>query len=73
MMTSNVGRHGLPVLAYTKTDAASPVDAVLVIRSNKTRTQATLCLSVAYQDSENAPTIVFQYDADNLVPGTLSL
>jgi hypothetical protein len=72
-MTSNVGRHGFPVLAYTKTDAASPVDAVLVLRSNKTRMQATLCLSVALQDSENAPTIVFQYDADNLVTGTLYL
>jgi hypothetical protein len=72
-MTSNVGRHGVPVLAYTNTDATSPVDAVLVLRCNKSRTQATLCLSVALQDSENAPTIVFQYDADNLVPGTLSL
>jgi hypothetical protein len=72
-MTLSISRHGFPVLAYTKTNAASPVDAALVLRSNKTRTQATPCLSAALQDSQNPPTIVFQYDANNLVPGILSL
>jgi hypothetical protein len=72
-MTSKVGRNGIPALVYSPIDAASLVDSLLVFRSNKLRTQATLCLSIALQDSHDAPTIVFQYDADNLVPGTLSL
>jgi hypothetical protein len=73
MTAQNVGKHGIPVLAYTELDATTPMESLLLFRSNKLRTQATLCLSISLQDFETAPTIVLQYDADNLVPGTLFL
>jgi hypothetical protein len=69
-MSSNAGNIGSPVLAYTK-ETASSVDALLLFKSSTSRSQAILCLSVAVQDSDEALPIVFQYDPDKVVSGTI--
>jgi len=64
-MNHIIRKNGIPVLAYSKCDSASPISSSLVIRHNESAAQATLCLQ--------CQTFIFQYDADNLVPGSTSL
>lgn len=73
-MTYDVRNSGIPALAYPH-DALSSVSLSLFIKCNDRRAQMTLCLqtSLALQGFEGEQTVILQYDADQVVPGTISL
>ena len=64
-MTRDTRKSGIAVLAYPQSGAASPVSLSLVFKCNESRAQATLCLQSSHA--------ILQYDADNILPGTVSL
>ncbi|KAF2818445.1 hypothetical protein CC86DRAFT_157593 [Ophiobolus disseminans] len=74
-MTTDVGKRGIPAMAYPAIYTSSPMSLFLVIKHNHRSAQATLCLSspVFLQGLEDAQPFILQYDANNLVPGTISL
>lgn len=74
-MTHLVRKSGIPVLAYPKHNDTSPVPLSLVIICNEHPPQATICLrsSLFIHGFKDAQTFILQYDADNFVPGPLSL
>lgn len=71
----NVGKNGFPVLAYSPSESESPWLCSLLFKSSSTRKQATLLLksSIPVHGFAGEQTFVFQYDADNLVSGTIAL
>lgn len=72
-MTHNVRRGGIPVLAYTASDAASPVLLSLVFKCNESPAQATLSVqtTLPVYGVDDTQTITLQYDADNLASCSL--
>ncbi|KAF2631340.1 hypothetical protein BU25DRAFT_320872, partial [Macroventuria anomochaeta] len=68
-------KRGIPVLAYPTCDTASPVSLSLFFKCNESRAQATLCLqsSLFIHGFDDAQTFILQYDANNLIPGVISL
>jgi hypothetical protein len=74
-MTRNSGKHGVPVMAYPTTSTSSPMSLSLIFKQNERNAQATLSLqtSIFLQGVEDAQPFMLQYDADNIVPGTVSL
>lgn len=77
MTQVTLSKPGFGVFAYVSLQAASPVSLSLKFRYHKSRAQATLCLlqsSSILQGFDGAETfVILQYDAENLVPGTISL
>lgn len=73
-MTYDVRTSGIPALAYPH-DSQSPVSLSLFIKCNDRRAQMTLCLQsqLAVQDIGDKQMVILQYDADHMVPGTISL
>lgn len=73
-MTYDVRNSGIPVLAYS-CDSESPVSLSLFIKCNDRRAQMTLCLQSLHflQGFDDRQTVILQYDADHMVPGTISL
>ncbi|KAJ4332796.1 hypothetical protein N0V95_009571 [Ascochyta clinopodiicola] len=68
--------QGISVLAYSDSDAASPLSSYLLfktktLKQEKSRAQATLCLqSSLYIDGcDDEQVFVLQYDATNIAPG----
>lgn len=74
-MTNNIRKHGFPVLAYSTLEPASPWLCSLLFKHSDKRKQATISLksSISIHGFEDEQIFMFQYDADNLVPGTSSL
>ncbi len=74
-LESRDSRGGFPALAYTRCDDSSPVSSYLVFKLSDSRTQATLLLqsSLFIDGFEAEQTFILQYDADDLVPGKISL
>ncbi|KAF1939364.1 hypothetical protein EJ02DRAFT_258475 [Clathrospora elynae] len=74
-MTRNSGKNGVPVMAYPTTSTSSPISSSLIFKHNKHNAQATLSLqsSIFLQGFDDAQAFMLQYDADNFVPGTISL
>ncbi|KAL5113148.1 hypothetical protein ACEQ8H_008987 [Pleosporales sp. CAS-2024a] len=62
-------------MAYPTTDTSSPMPSSLMIKHNQKDAQATLSLkaSIFLQGFAGAQPFMLQYDADNFVPGTVSL
>ncbi|KAF1840063.1 uncharacterized protein K460DRAFT_371283 [Cucurbitaria berberidis CBS 394.84] len=77
MTQAAITRPGFDVLAYVSLQAATPVPLSLKFQYNEKRAQATLCLlqsSTILEGFDGAETfIILQYDAENLVPGAVSL
>ena len=75
-MAQTVGKRGFSVLAYPSSDAASLVSLSLIFKYHEDRAQATLSLlhsSVFLQGFDDAQTFILQYDADDIIPGTIPL
>ncbi|PSN68127.1 hypothetical protein BS50DRAFT_492624 [Corynespora cassiicola Philippines] len=74
-MTKISPNRGFPILAYPKCDTSSPVSLSLIFKHDEALTQATLCLlSPLFIDAhEDRQTFILQYDAENIVPGSISL
>jgi hypothetical protein len=74
-MTQSSLNTGFHVLAYPNGDSTCPIPLSLVFRHNNRRAQATLCLlsSLFIHACEEAQIFILQYDADNMVPGAISL
>jgi hypothetical protein len=74
-MTRNSGKNGVPVMAYPAIGTCTPLSSSLVFKHNKRTAQATLSLrfSIFLQGFDDAQPFILQYDADNFVPGTISL
>lgn len=63
------------MLVYSSSDVTSPWLCSLVFKHSKTRSQATISLqaSILIHGFDDEQVFILQYDADNLVPGTISL
>ncbi|KAH6644877.1 hypothetical protein C7974DRAFT_29445 [Boeremia exigua] len=72
-MTYDVRKGGIPALAYPRTDPALPVSLSLIIKCHDHRAQVTLCLQSAVPVQGSDQTVILQYDADNIVPGAISV
>ncbi len=74
-MTYSVCKGGIPALVYPHYDATSPVSLSFIIKCNHRRAQITLCLqaSLPLQGLDDEQRVVMQYDAENIVPGAISL
>ncbi|KAF1952730.1 hypothetical protein CC80DRAFT_452145, partial [Byssothecium circinans] len=77
MTKVTITKPGFGVLAYYASLQAAPVSLSLKFRYNEQRAQATLCLlqsSTILQGFDGTETfIILQYNAENLVPGAISL
>lgn len=75
MSCTLVRKTGIPVLAYSTSDAASQLSGNLRVRYFASRMQATISLQfmIPVHDSTDAQSFTFVYDADNLVSGETSL
>jgi hypothetical protein len=75
-MTCNLFRkRGVPVLAYTTSDGALQWPCFLVVKHSEARMQATISLqsSIPIHGFDEEQNFTFVYNADNLVPGQISL
>lgn len=73
-MTQTIGKGGVVALAYPASDPASLVTLALYLRCNESHTQARLSLqsSLLLNGSDDVQIFHLQYNADNLIPGTIS-
>lgn len=73
-MTQDIRKSGFPALAYHKCDI-TPVSLSLVFLYSELRAQTTLCLqsSMSLEGFDHEQRVILQYDADNIIPGTVSL
>jgi hypothetical protein len=72
-MTHHARKPGIKALVYLTPDSASQQQCSLHFKYSKERDQATVSLEFSISGFDDEQTFIFQYDANNLVPGTTKL